>query len=101
MCDNRPYLLLLFATIPVLGDNTTPYPFLAVASAEACDAKKSSKARRAIMPRLALRPVWLFEPIEVAIKLGHQGEREPHVDNGRRRAFRTTRRLLGGGQVPG
>jgi len=24
MCDNRPYLLLLCATIPVIGDNTTP-----------------------------------------------------------------------------
>ena len=58
-CDNRPYLLLLCATIPVIGDNPTPYPSLAVASVEACDAKKSSKARRAIMPRLALRPVWL------------------------------------------
>src|SRR6266516_2112036 len=57
MCDNRPYLLLLCATIPVIGDNATAYPSLAVASVEACDAKKSSKARRAIMPRLALRPV--------------------------------------------
>src|SRR5438552_17279671 len=58
-CDNRPYLLLLCATIPVIGDNPTPYPSLAVASVEACDAKKSAKARRAIMPRFALRPVWL------------------------------------------
>ena len=33
------------------------YPAVVVAPAEACDAKKSANARRAIMPRLALRPV--------------------------------------------
>ena len=33
------------------------YPSVVVAPAEACDAKKSANARRAIMPRLALRPV--------------------------------------------
>jgi hypothetical protein len=101
MCDNRLYLLLLYATMPVLGDNATSYPSLTVASVEACDAKKSSKARRVIMPRLALRPVWALEPIEVAIQLGHQGEREPHVDHGRRGAFRTAYRQRGGGLASG
>src|SRR5260370_29469412 len=31
--------------LPVIGDNTTPYPSLTVASVEACDPKKSAKAR--------------------------------------------------------
>jgi hypothetical protein len=39
--------------------------------------------------------------IEIAIEFGDQDEWEPHVDNGRRLTFRTTRRFLGYGRVPG
>ena len=70
-------------------------PSLTVASVEACDAKKSSKARRD-HATVGLEAGLALEPIEVAIQLGHQGEREPHVDNGRRCAFRTAYRQLGG-----
>ena len=59
MCDNRLYPLLLCATITVIDDNTTSYPSLPGMSLAVCDAKKHSNARRAIMPRLALRPVCL------------------------------------------
>jgi len=59
MCDHRLYPLLLCATITVIADNTTFYPSLPGVSFVTCDAKKHSNARRAIMPRLALRPVCL------------------------------------------
>src|SRR5262249_40123109 len=38
-----------------------------------------------------------LQPIEIAIELGHEGEREPHIDNRRWRAFGTTYRPLGDG----
>src|SRR5262249_62085502 len=41
-----------------------------------------------------------LQPIEIAIELGHEGEREPHIDNRRWRAFGTTHRLFSDGMVP-
>ena len=81
MCDNPPCLLHLYATILVIGDNPTHYSSLVMVTGEVWDAKKSSKARRAIMPRLALSPVCRSKPIEVAIEFGHQRQRESYVDN--------------------
>jgi hypothetical protein len=57
MCDKRPYHLLLGATIAVISDHSPHSLSLAVAFTEACEAKKRSQARRAIIPQWALRPV--------------------------------------------
>ena len=71
-----------------------------VASVEACDAKKSSQGPPRDHATVGLEAGLALEPIEVAIQLGHQGEREPYVDNGRRCAFRTAYRQLAVGLPP-
>ena len=63
--------------------------------------QEKALARRAIMPRLALkRPVWPSSRSS-GDPARPPGEREPHVDNGRRGAFRTADRQLGGGLASG
>ncbi len=42
----------------------------------------------------------LLQPVEIAIELGYQGEREPHIDNHRWLTLWTAYRLLACGLCP-
>src|SRR2546428_3780433 len=94
MCDNRSYPLLLCATIMIIGDNTPLLTLAASAVLSGVRRQKKCEGSPRDHPPVGLEARAPLQPVESAMELGHQGERELHVHPGRGLALRPALRFF-------